>query len=157
MGIFDRLTGKNKLVQSKAEKGVSTVEPHLRQEGSEPVKKVAKKKPIKKVAKKNSTNSLTEKERATMANEPYITVASFELDKENQIYGNFELDWNDIFIARLVKAGFQGKTDADIVDNWFKLVCSGIVADLYEQERADPEKRQRVARRPLGDGRTEIS
>jgi len=100
---------------------------------------------------------LNKKELATMAGEPYINVISFELDKENGIYGNFELDWNDLFVARLVKAGFQGKTDNDIVDQWFKLVCSGVVAELYEQENADPEKRSRTQRKKLSDGRAEIS
>ena len=162
MGIFDRLTGKNKSIQPRPKEIVIEVEKSpIQKEAIAAPKKSAKKRAAKKVAKKKpyigSQGPLSEKERATMANEPYVNVISFELDKENQLYGNFELDWNDIFIARLVKAGFQGKTDADIVDNWFKMVCSGIVADLYAQEQADPETRSRVQRKKLSDGRTEVS
>ena len=30
----------------------------------------------------------------------------------------------------------QGKTDNDIVDNWFKDVCPNIVLESYEKEQA---------------------
>jgi len=95
------------------------------------------------------------KDAATLKNEPWVTVLSMEIDPENPSQGAFELDWNDIFVARLVKAGYQGKTDNDIVDNWFRAVCSNVVMENFEQEMADPSNR--VNRRDLGNGRTEIS
>jgi hypothetical protein len=95
------------------------------------------------------------KDLATSKGEPWVTVLSMELDKDNPSQGAFELDWNDIFVARLIKAGYQGKTDQDIVDNWFKAVCSNVVMENFEQEMADPSNR--VNRRDLGNGRTEIS
>jgi len=95
------------------------------------------------------------KDLATSKGEPWVTVLSMELDKDNPSQGAFELDWNDIFVARLIKAGYQGKTDQDIVDNWFKAVCSNVVMENFEQEMADPSNR--VTRRDLGNGRTEIS
>jgi hypothetical protein len=78
-----------------------------------------------------------------------------EVDEKDPGQGAFELDWNDIFVAKLVRAGYQGKTDQDIVDNWFKTVCRNVVTETYEQDQADPEKRSN--RRDLGNGRTEIS
>jgi len=56
----------------------------------------------------------------------------------------------------LVRAGYQGKTDQDIVDNWFRSVCQNVVMENYEQEQADPDNRP-SNRRDLGNGRTEIS
>lgn len=108
----------------------------------------------KKVVKK------TAKELATIAGEPYIEVLSMDIDDTNPGNGAFELDWNDIFVVRLIKAGYQGKNDQDIVDNWFKAVCRNIIQENFEQEQADPEIRAATAasnRRDLGNGRTEVS
>ena len=96
------------------------------------------------------------KDLATSKGEPWVTVLSMELDKDNPSQGAFELDWNDIFVARLIKAGYQGKTDQDIVDNWFRAVCSNVVMENFEQAMADPSNRP-TNRRDLGNGRTEIS
>ena len=41
-----------------------------------------------------------------------------------------------MFVAKLVRAGYQGKTDNDIVDNWFQDVCRNVVLESYEQEQA---------------------
>ena len=102
-------------------------------------------------AKKNSP-----KEQATAAGEPWVQVLSMEIDPENPGAGAFELDWNDIFVARLIKSGYQGKTDQDIVDNWFQDVCRNVVMETYQQEQADPDNR-RNNRKDIGDGRVEIS
>jgi hypothetical protein len=79
-----------------------------------------------------------------------------EIDKDNPGQGSFELDWNDKFVANLIRAGYQGKTDQDIVDNWFRTVCQNVVMENYEQEMADPTNRP-SNRRDLGNGRTEVS
>ena len=79
-----------------------------------------------------------------------------DIDKDNPGAGSFELDWNDKFVANLVRAGYQGKTDQDIVDNWFRSVCQNVVLENYEQEQADPDNRPKN-RRDLGNGRTEVS
>lgn len=114
------------------------------------------KKLFKKEDPKPKTKKLSPKEEATQKGEPYVEVLSMDIDSENPGNGAFELDWNDIFVARLIKAGYQGKTDQDIVDNWFKTVCRNVVLETYEQEQADPEIRA-SNRRDLGNGRTEIS
>lgn len=103
----------------------------------------------------------TEKELATEKGEPWVSILSMELDPENIQNGAFELDWNDKFVANLVRAGYQMKpddTDADIVDRWFTAVCRNIVLETYEQYQAmDPERDRVVKTRNIGDGRSEVS
>ena len=99
------------------------------------------------------------KELATERGEPYVNVVTVELDPDNIGAGAFELDWNDKFLANLVRAGYQKQPNEPehvIVDRWFQDVCRNVVLETYEQEQADPDLR-RVSRRNLGDGRTEIS
>jgi len=105
---------------------------------------------------KTQKSKKTPKELATDAGEPWVEVIGMELDKDNPGAGSFELDWNDKFVANLIRAGYQGKTDQDLVDNWFRSVCQNVVLENYEQEQADPDNRP-SNRRDLGNGRTEVS
>ncbi len=122
-----------------------------------------KQEPKEEKPKTHKVKAKTAKELATEAGEPYVTVVSVELDPDNVGNGAFELDWNEIFIARLVKAGFQIKkddTDADIVDRWFQTVCKNIIAENYEQWEVNQPidaRPRRVDRNNLGDGRIEVS
>jgi hypothetical protein len=59
-------------------------------------------------------------------------------------------------VARLVKAGYRGKDDKAIVEQWFTTICENVIAGTYEQEIADPEKRRIIQRKRLKDGRSEI-
>jgi hypothetical protein len=103
----------------------------------------------------------TEKEIATEKGEPYVNILSMDVDPENMQNGAFELDWNDKFVANLVRAGYQKDskdTDADIVDRWFTAVCRNVVLETYEQYQAmDPERDRVVKTRNIGDGRSEVS
>ena len=107
------------------------------------------------------TKKKTEKELATERGEPYVTILSMEIDPENMQSGAFELDWNDKFVANLVRAGYQMNpkdTDADIVDRWFTAVCRNIVLETYEQEQAmNPERDRVIKSKNIGDGRSEVS
>jgi hypothetical protein len=105
---------------------------------------------------KEQKTKKTPKEIATAAGEPWVEVLGMDIDKDNLGNGAFELDWNDKFVANLVRAGYQGKTDQDIVDNWFKTVCRNVIQENFEQEQADPTNRP-SNRKDLGDGRVEIS
>jgi hypothetical protein len=105
---------------------------------------------------------LSAKEKATQAGEPYVSILSIDIDPNNVNAGAFELDWNDIFIAKLVKAGYMKKkedTDQDIIDRWWTQICRQVVLELYDQQQADPENRdlRNVRTRDLGNGRTEVS
>ncbi len=109
--------------------------------------------------KRTSKKSQSAKDLATEQGEPYISIVSIELDPENIGSGAFELDWNDKFLANLVRAGYQYRPNEPehvIVDRWFQTVCRNVVLETYEQEQADPDVR-RVSRRNLDNGRTEIS
>lgn len=115
---------------------------------------------VKKAPKKKE---LSPKEKATAAGEPYIAILSVDLDPNDINNGAFELDWNDKFVVNLVKQGYkirEDDTDAQIVDRWFQTVCRNIALEVYEQEQADPEKRDDVRiiqQRDLGGGYTEVS
>jgi hypothetical protein len=103
----------------------------------------------------------TEKEIAGEKGEPYVNILSMDVDPENMQNGAFELDWNDKFVANLVRAGYQKDpkdTDADIVDRWFTAVCRNVVLETYEQyEAMNPERDRVVKTRNIGDGRSEVS
>ena len=99
------------------------------------------------------------KEIATEKGEPYVAILSMDVDPANLHQGSFELDWNDKFVANLVRAGYQIKstdTDADIVDRWFQNVCRHVVMETWEQEQA-MNPGQRVNSRDIGGGRREVS
>lgn len=119
-----------------------------------------KKKPAEAPKAEPKPKKKTAKEIATEKGLPWVEVLNVELDPDNIGNGAFELDWNDKFITNLVRAGYQGKTDADMVDQWFADVCKNVVAENYEQWEANQpiDARPRVMdRKDLGDGRTEVS
>ena len=98
----------------------------------------------------------SEKDLATDRGEPYVAILSLDVDPENLHAGSFELDWNDKFVANLIRAGYVGKTDADVVDQWFQNVCRHVVMETWEQEQAmNPTRFTRS--RDIGGGRTEVS
>lgn len=102
----------------------------------------------------------SEKELATERGEPWVTMVRMDIDPVNLHQGAFELDWNDIFIARLVKAGYMMKptdTDAEIVDRWFQNVCRHVVMETWEQEQAIRNSGIYVQSRDIGNGRSEVS
>ena len=163
MGLFDKLTGKAKREelaaearrqsQLAAEAEAVEKERKAKERRAKAEAKKAEKKAAEEAAKKTGP-----KELATAAGEPWVQVLSIEVDPENPGAGAFELDWNDIFVARLIKSGYQGKTDNDIVDNWFQDVCRNVVLETYQQEQADPDKRnQTIQRRDIGGGKAEFS
>ena len=89
-----------------------------------------------------------------------MAILSMDVDPENLHQGVFELDWNDKFVANLVRAGYQMKpTDADseIVDRWFQNVCRHVVMETWEQEEAIKKSGVYVQTRDIGDGRSEVS
>lgn len=133
------------------------------------IKKLFAKKPetkvepeVKKVKEPKPKKELSDKEKATANNEPYVAITKIELNPDNVNDGIFELDFNDKFVINLIRAGYKIRsddTDDAIVDRWFQTVCRGIAKELYEQQQADPEKRDiryQMQTRKLENGRTEI-
>jgi hypothetical protein len=129
-----------------------------------PVKKpVAKKTPAKKPAVKTAKvdfKGMTPRQIADSKGEPWVSVVQVELDPDNIGNGAFELDWNDKFVTNLVRAGYKGKTDSDMVDQWFQDVCRNVVQENFEQWEANQpvsDRPREIQRRDIGDGRTEVS
>lgn len=120
--------------------------------------------PRKPRAKPKPKPELSAKEKATLAGEPYVAINKVDLDPNDINNGAFDLDWNDKFLVNLIKQGYKlsaNDTDAMIVDRWFQTVCRNIALEVYEQEMADPDKRESdmriIQQRDLGDGYTEVS
>lgn len=143
MGLFDRFKKKESVPEP-----VAAVVPELKP-----------KKPRKpRVKKEKVVPQVSAKDMANFAGEPYIAVVSVEVDKENIGNGAFELDWNDKFIASLVRAGYQVKPNEpenEIVDRWFQDVCRNVVLETFEQYEANNPRG--INRKDIGNGRTEIS
>ena len=114
------------------------------------------KKPKKQAKSTPAKPKQTEKDIANKKGEPYVAILGMEVDQENLHQGSFELDWNDKFVSNLVRAGYQGESDADIVDQWFQTVCRHIVMETYDQYDAMNHESY-VHTRDLGNGRKEIS
>ena len=120
-------------------------------------------KKTQKLAKNKETTQKTsksDKDIATEKGEPYIKILSMDVNPDNLHEGAFELDWNSIFVTRLVKAGYMLKkedSDAEIVDRWFQNVCRHVVMETFEQEEAMNPQARFIRSRDLGDGRREHS
>jgi len=123
--------------------------------------KKKKPEPVAKADPRPKKVEKTEKELATEQGEPWVSILSMEVDYNNIQNGAFELDWNDKFVANLIRAGYQmdpKDTDSDIVDRWFTAVCRNVVLETYEQYQAmDPERDRLVRTRNIGDGFSEVS
>ena len=133
MGMFDKLFKKAKPVVAPA---------------------APKPKPEPKVPPPTPANEI-----ATEKGEPWVDVLSMDVDPENLHQGAFELDWNDKFVANLIRAGYQMKPDdkdSDIVDRWFQAVCRNVVLETWEQEQAMNPNRI-IRSKDIGDGRSEVS
>jgi len=114
------------------------------------VKPVKVKKRSKTEVEKHLAQIAKEKAAATAREEPWVAIVTMDVDYNNLADGAFELDWNDKFIAQLMRFGYQGKEDSDLVDQWFTDVCRNVVLETFEQAKADPEQRK-----DLGGGRRE--
>ena len=123
-------------------------------------KPATKRAPAKKTTKKIDFAGMTPRQIADAKGEPWVNIVSVELDPDNIGNGAFELDWNDKFITNLVRAGYTGKDDNEMVDRWFQEVCRNIVMETFEQWEANQpiDARPRVIdKRDVGGGRTEAS
>lgn len=114
--------------------------------------------PVKKKKKQVAVKKKTPKEIATEAREPYVSIIKVDLDPDNIGTGSFELDWNEYFVAKLIRSGYKGNDDSQIVDQWFQDVCRNVVLETFEQYDANnPRPPSGVQRKDLGAGRSEIS
>lgn len=99
-----------------------------------------------------------EKARADAAKESWVDVV-FNVDPADPHSGYADIDWNDKFIADLVRHGYQIRpddSDQDIVYRWYIEVCRNEVLETYAQEEAQSTARF-TQTRDIGDGRSEVS
>jgi hypothetical protein len=98
---------------------------------------------------------LDPKEAATAKQEPYVSVLTTHVNKENIRNGFFELDWNEFFIIQLREAGYRGDSEEAIVDAWFKDLCRDVA--MEEQVTMDRRGAGFINVTSIGNGRSEIS
>jgi len=72
---------------------------------------------------------VSEKDKATAKGEPFVKVLDINYDKSNPGDGYFELEWNNIFVKKLLDAGYSGANENEIVDSWFTGLCRQISED----------------------------
>ena len=119
-----------------------------------------KKKTQKTEAPRETRAKKSAKDIATEKGEPYVAILSMDINPENLHEGSFELDWNSLFVTRLIKAGYMIKkedSDAEIVDRWFQNVCRHVVMETWEQEQAMNPTVRYTQSRDIGGGRREVS
>jgi hypothetical protein len=79
---------------------------------------------------KNLFSTKTEKETEKVDNEPRIEVVKIHIpNPNNPTNGYFELDWNDAFVVKLRENGYTGKSDEEVVEQWFNDLCRGIISE----------------------------
>lgn len=113
----------------------------------------------KEISQPKTKSDKTAKELATERGEPYVAILGMDINPDNLHEGSFELDWNDKFIANLVRAGYQmqpNEPENEIVDRWFQNVCRHVVMETWEQAEAMNPTRYTKSR-DLGNGRREVS
>lgn len=95
---------------------------------------------LSRLLKKKSEIS-KEKDQATREGKPWVKVIKVDVDPTNPAEGYFELDWNDQFVTMLVRSGYIGKSNDEIVDQWFNDLCNGIARQVAEEDKfvADAE------------------
>ena len=155
MGLFDKLFGGGSKEQALAVLAQQSTTPLETPKVPKPRRPRRPKEPVVTAPAVNSA-----KEAATLRGEAWVGVISVELDAENVGNGAFELDWNDKFLAQLVRAGFQRKPnepESVIIDRWFQEVCRNVIMENFEQYEANiPRDPRGIQRKDLGDGRAEI-
>ncbi len=123
MKIIKKLFGLDKVEASIAEARSALEEATRLKEEAE--------KNLQEVAQEQELAKLSPKDRANRKKEPWVGVLNTHVNKDNIRNGFFELDWNDHFVLKLKQEGYgaDGDPDEEIVDRWFRELCSNVVVD----------------------------
>lgn len=85
-----------------------------------------------------------QKEKATINDESWVSVIQLSPgNPDNDEMASMELDWNDKFIEEIREAGFKGKEDEDLINQWVTFLCRSVaLQDLegvgdFEEQLAD--------------------
>jgi len=119
---------------------------------------------IKNIFKKDGVPASVSKEpgtdakaEATKKKEPYVAVLNVEMKDNNPRNGFFELDWNEYFIRELRLNGYQGDSEEEIVDAWFKELCGNVARDEGVASPDNPMGAGFINTKDIGDGKSEVS
>jgi len=119
---------------------------------------------IKNIFKKDKIPATVSKEKTTDAKaeatknkQPYVTVLNVEMKDNNPRNGFFELDWNEYFIKELRVNGYNGDSEEEIVDAWFKELCGNVARDEGVASSDNPMGAGYINTKNLGDGKSEVS
>lgn len=95
-----------------------------------------------------------EKDEATKAGKPWVSVLDTQVNPDNIRNGFFELDWNNEFIEQLLDAGYKGETPEQIVDQWFRTIAT----QMLEETGVDKDREMGYINVvPIDKGRSEVS
>ena len=97
------------------------------------------------------------KAEATKKKQSYVTVLNVEMKDNNPRNGFFELDWNEYFIKELRVNGYNGDSEEQIVDAWFKELCGNVAKDTGVASTENPMGAGYIKTQNIGDGKSEVS
>lgn len=78
------------------------------------------------------TETEYEKRQATITGQPWVTVLGMDFSKGTSLEGSFELDWNEHFVDKLRKEGYNGPTPDVVVNQWFMELCRNIAMEEFD-------------------------
>ena len=97
------------------------------------------------------------KAEATKKKQSYVTVLNVEMKDNNPRNGFFELDWNEFFIRDLRLNGYQGDSEEQIVDAWFKELCGNVAKDEGVASTENPMGAGYINTKNIGNNKSEVS
>jgi hypothetical protein len=167
MGLWKKITGLEKIERDRAaeEARLKKVMEEVAKAAAEEFERTqAREKAAEEAAAERDRleqeaafNKLDPKARATELGEPWVAVLETHVNKDDIRNGFFELDWNPLFVEKLILSGYGTEADPEeeIVDRWFR----DIVSQMLAEEGLDPQSRGSgyINVAPLSKGRSEIS
>jgi len=97
------------------------------------------------------------KQKQQKKKEAYVTVLNVEMKDNNPRNGFFELDWNEYFIKELRINGYNGSTEEEIVDAWFKELCGNVAQSDGVASEEKPMGAGYINTKKISDDKSEIS
>ena len=72
------------------------------------------------------------KRLATLKGEPWVTVINMDFTKGTSLEGSFELDWNEFFVEKLKREGYNAATPEATVNMWFMELCRNVALEEFD-------------------------
>lgn len=102
------------------------------------------------LSEKLNTGKITKneyvKEIKTLDKEPYIHILNIDYNVKDGIHA-IEFDWNEYFIQELKDNGYNGKTDEEIIDQWFVALSTLVASESDSVIVTDPEDLRKIRKK----------